>query len=354
MSRYQHYTDEHPQHKALDLWQRLIARCIDFGAYWLLIYAYRYFAYNRSMGLAYVISLLIIILVEPLMIRFFKTTPGKAVFGIRVSAPGGKRLSFIEAYARTFYMISIGLGFIVIPLYNVYRLYKSYKHYMESGETQWDEGYEYTFKIRNSRLITTTGALCAVVIAAAVIVFPSAAQMPKHRGDITLEQFTENVNRHMHYRHIPESIGMRYDGVYGVLADPPRDEWINPGLRSTSFRRNVAGIDVVETNGFVTEVTLTNTEIRTSNPIFFINHIIYPVYKSFALAQEDIGVLSVVFGDAHRELRSITDNMADWGMSGTHVFIVGAVEVTFNYERLPGTRSDIPHAQYDMYFSMKK
>lgn len=73
-----------------------------------------------------VITNILVLLAEPLFLAFTGTTPGKFCFGLRVTADGGKKLTYREALHRTWSVMWKGYG-LFIPVYWIVRLYKSYK-----------------------------------------------------------------------------------------------------------------------------------------------------------------------------------------------------------------------------------
>lgn len=55
-------------------------------------------------------AIALMLLLEPLCLHYFGTTPGKRLLGLYVERPDGGRLSFGEAARRTFDVLSCGLG----------------------------------------------------------------------------------------------------------------------------------------------------------------------------------------------------------------------------------------------------
>ena len=226
-------------------WRRFFARSLDLSLYEIFWHMFAYFVLHWNIsGLSLVttiVSCVLMLLIEPVFLHFFGTTPGKAVFGIKITRLDKSRLTMSQGYSRTWEVLWRGQG-LGIPFYAVYRQYKSYKLCKESGEMDWD--YDNLYTIRDKKIwrpvvfVLITAAMLAVIG-----LIPYAADMPKHRGDITAGQFCENMNRAMRYHKVDGSVGQLDNGAYAAVASyvwPPA-----PELR------------ISETNGVVTEVTLT-------------------------------------------------------------------------------------------------
>ena len=298
-----------PAPKADKLWCRPVARCVDLGVYWLLLYAVTYFIFHRNIqwrvaeNFAY--AWIIMLLLEPLFLEVFKTTPGKALFGIRVTCIAGDRFEMIELYAR---VLSI-LSRLFIPIYNVYKIVKSYKAYRKTGEIDWDEGIRYTIKGDFLGRRVAACALCMLIIAATITISPYAADMPKHRGDLTIEQFTENVNRYLSYHGI---VNMRYEGAAGFVDASTFETRWRESWMPVSVRRETLKVDFTETNGFVTEVTLTMSNISELNVSDeYCNAVVFAIFYSYVGAQEGMDAVKMYLSGAHGRLRQSLKTMTD-------------------------------------------
>lgn len=124
-------------------WRRLFARDLDnmlcaTGAV-LLFYDFLY-----SQVVTLLASLVLMLLMEPMCLHFFGTTPGKWIFGIRVTDTEEQRLSYGAGLERTWTVLWEGEA-LRIPLIMHYFLYKSYKT-AEAGEPlpwEWDSELSY-------------------------------------------------------------------------------------------------------------------------------------------------------------------------------------------------------------------
>ncbi|MBE5967067.1 MAG: MerR family transcriptional regulator [Lachnospiraceae bacterium] len=181
-------------------WRRFFARAFDLFIYRIPWEAFLAFAFHINLtdrsawGNLFdtFIAIVIMLFIEPLWLHLFGTTPGKAIFGLRIENADGRQLSYSEGLERTWGVISTGLGFN-IPIYNLVRLWKSYKICSENEMQPWDELISYTIKDRRwYRNVLFVGAYAAAF--GILLMIHSAQLLPPNRGDLTIAQFVENYN----------------------------------------------------------------------------------------------------------------------------------------------------------------
>ncbi len=150
-------------------------------------------------GIDIIAALVIMLLLEPVFLHFFRTTPGKWILGIRIESPLGRTLTYKEGLDRTIEVIWFGLG-AMIPLYSLYRLYKSFDDYAEDRKLHWEyeSMYSYTFQdtgnYRCVLCVLAYGGQC--VLALGVVL---AQLIPPNLGKLTIEEFAENMNYYAEY-----------------------------------------------------------------------------------------------------------------------------------------------------------
>ncbi|MCL2226987.1 MAG: RDD family protein [Oscillospiraceae bacterium] len=188
-------------------WRRLIARIVDMVFYTLLWWPIVYLAFHWNMLLMnwaafgaslLVFSLALMILLEPIFLAFLGTTPGKRLFGIRLRTEHGGKLSILQGYRRIFRVLTHGCGFVVIPIYNFVRMYKACKRCQIEGSVEWDEGIEYT----SSGEFPIQAFLGVICVAVSIFIFGAvyfAADMPRHRGQVTVARFEENLDAYWRF-----------------------------------------------------------------------------------------------------------------------------------------------------------
>lgn len=91
--------------------------------------------YEALFGFAILLSTL---LVEPLWFAMIGTTPGKALFHIRVRNRDGTRLSFSRAFGRRLSVLIRGEG-LGIPILSLVTHIMAYSRLSNHGVTSWDE-----------------------------------------------------------------------------------------------------------------------------------------------------------------------------------------------------------------------
>lgn len=197
-------TIEQPIQTVTHPWIRFLARMLDLNAYTLLWTAFaqlilRFNSGNLKLGnlLDSFIAFGIMLLLEPLLLSTWGTTPGKWVFGLVVRDSEGNKLDYRKAAARTWGVIGSGCGYN-IPFYNLYCFYKSYRKCSDFKPLPWEEDGSYSIKDTKSyRAVLYVAAFIIMVFIAYVINLQ--VLMPMNRGDITSAEYAENCNEFIRY-----------------------------------------------------------------------------------------------------------------------------------------------------------
>lgn len=180
-------------------WQRFFARLLDAQIYrslWVLILpALGFNMLKSSRGGVLLLELLTLgtmFLLEPLLLSRFGTTPGKWLFGLRVTSPDGRRLTYAEGRERTAYLFWYGIR-LNLPFFRLYRLYVSYTDEQQEKELPWEDRSEQTIRDHAGWRFAAAAALAVLLIAGGVlrVLLPYG---PTHRGELTIAQFAENYN----------------------------------------------------------------------------------------------------------------------------------------------------------------
>ncbi len=125
-------------------WRRYAARCLDSVVYGMLAYP---LLRNLDVGTTFVtvVNLVAMLLLEPLQLRLFGTTIGKAILGLRLTDLEEQHIRYSAGLERTWMVLWEGMG-LRIPLVEYYFLYKSY-NLCEDGEfLPWEWDSEVTCK----------------------------------------------------------------------------------------------------------------------------------------------------------------------------------------------------------------
>lgn len=181
-------------------WRRYLARSLDFGLYSLLWYAFWELVMRRSplqMGTAgqilhTLVTMGLMLVLEPLLLWRFGATPGKWIFGLRLENDDGGRPDYWAGLGRTLLVLQKGLCF-QIPIASLVCQIKSYKR-CKAGEPQpWDEGFRYT--IRDTRAYRgLVYALSVLMTAGLMFLTTLGGRMPPNRGGLDVADFAQNYN----------------------------------------------------------------------------------------------------------------------------------------------------------------
>lgn len=138
-------------------WRRYWARMVDLEFYALVIgFAVRDFLLRDA--LAPLLTFSAMLLAEPLWLRLFGTTPGKAIFGIRVTDGEDGTLGYGAGLERTWMVLLEGMA-LNIPFIGWYFQYRALQAAENGEELSWEQESELTF--RDDAL--WRNGLCAVV-----------------------------------------------------------------------------------------------------------------------------------------------------------------------------------------------
>ena len=201
---------------------------------------------NLMFFLSIGLGLLLTFVLEPVLIHWFGTTPGKALLGLCVRDPDGGRLSYDKAVFRTGGVLLKGMG-LGIPIISQIQLIRSCSA-CEKGETlPWEE--DTVLVLRDTKAWRT--AVFVVLYAALTlggIGICLMAELPANRGDLTVAEFCENFNRQADVLDYTRA-RLEPDGTWKLLDHGDAlimEDALGPDLPDLQF---------TETNGTVTGLT---------------------------------------------------------------------------------------------------
>ena len=180
-------------------WQRFFARLLDGQIYrtlWMLLLpALGFNMLKNSRGGMLFLELLTLgtmFLLEPLLLSRFGTTPGKWLFGLRVTSPDGRKLTYAEGRERTAYLFWYGIR-LNLPFFRLYRLYVSCTDEQQGKELPWEDGSEQTIRDHAGWRFAAAAVLAAALVVGGAlrVLLPVG---PAYRGELTVAQFAENYN----------------------------------------------------------------------------------------------------------------------------------------------------------------
>ena len=179
-------------------WRRYFARYFDMSVYstvWAIVYLGIFRIGDAGIGVRFfewLVSLLFMVLLEPLFLSRFGTTPGKAIFGLRISALSGEKLTYSEAAHWTRGVIYSGMG-LNLPFVNLWCNWKSYRRCSAGEAEPWEEDANYS--IRDTKGWRIVLFLVAESLLIGLITFLSLRAMaPPHCGALSKDEYIDNMN----------------------------------------------------------------------------------------------------------------------------------------------------------------
>ena len=197
-------------------WRRYFARTLDYAlclTLWELFLSLvlRVNILSTSFWLNVVnvaMALGLMCVLEAACLHFFGTTPGKALFGLKLTRSDGSHLGFLDALWRTGRAVLLGMG-LMIPLAALITLILSYQRCRHQVPQPWtldDEGWSdpsggWTpfFEQKGSVLRVLGYVGCEIAMVAALVLGSLVAATPWHHGSLTVKDFVSNYNHLLTY-----------------------------------------------------------------------------------------------------------------------------------------------------------
>ncbi|HHV42148.1 MAG TPA: RDD family protein [Clostridiaceae bacterium] len=180
--------------------RRFLARFLDWSIYYVI---WNYISLIlirgkivRGLLLMYADTMAvmaIMLILEPLLLSFLGTTPGKTVMGLRIRTDEGNKLSLKDAFKRTFQVFADGMGFNILVI-NLLNMAWARRNCLAGKALLWEQKHSYTIESTKLWRGIVAGLAIVVLIFFGLPPIYQAAQYPLHRGDITPLQYVENVN----------------------------------------------------------------------------------------------------------------------------------------------------------------
>lgn len=148
-----------------------------------------------------ILAIGIVFIVEPLLIHFFGTTPGKRIFGIRIVSEDGSRLTLGQAFRRSALLLIFGCG-VYLPVLYIITQIVSFNRCRRGTVLRWDIG----IRIESQGPATKKNVLPAIFIGIGMGILATACiaigNMVPNKGRITEDQFYENCKHLVQYENI--------------------------------------------------------------------------------------------------------------------------------------------------------
>lgn len=333
-------------------WKRYFARLIDETIYlifWHMILSLGFHMNIRQTGLAFVVigtimQSVLLLLVEPVMLSRFGTTPGKFLFGFRVSAESGARLTWREAYDRTGIVLKRGLGFY-IPVYGLIREYSSYRDCKKGEILEWEEDNILTLDERHMRWKVIAAVLVLSVLDVLNYFVWQAGALPQNIGNITAAQYAENFNHLQEFYQIdhqmnhpeflpPYNDSMKRLNQYGDW-EQMDGKWyvVDTGVDYPDLPR----IQFTEKDGVLTEISLSSEYKDEKMEIPVYGDLMALASLSYICAQDDYHLLLSPPSRLYNRVKEYGDQCSDFMINEAGV----KVQASFDYSGY-----EIRQAQY--------
>ena len=136
------------------------------------------------------------LLLEPLFLHFWGTTPGKWILGIRLRQANGEKLTMAQSLRRTWGVFSRGMGFN-IPFHSYWQTFRCYQQSLEGERMPWTWPHDAPpERMEVSTNVESSATYVAVQILVIFLMFAMTLQalLPPNRGRLDMAEFCENYN----------------------------------------------------------------------------------------------------------------------------------------------------------------
>lgn len=237
-------------------WRRYFARTIDMILYGLISFIFfalinpnqPYQVFDLRDKIDYVVSILLMLFLEPLWLMLWGTTPGKWILGLQVRGRGDEKLTYSQGFARTRKLFLLGLG-LGIPIVEIIALVLSYRRCVRQEDAPWDDNISYSIKDTSFwRGCLAFGALILMVLANEGV--KKIEFLPPHRGDVRIKEFSENYN---YYSSLYEKDKGQY--ILGTNGQFTKKEFNSVAYYSIDKQAGPS-ITYKFTDGFISEISM--------------------------------------------------------------------------------------------------
>lgn len=254
-------------------WRRYFARTLDYAlclTLWELFLSavLRVNILSPSAGqtiLSVIMSLGLLCVLEAAFLHFFGATPGKALFGLKLTRSDGSYFGFLDALWRTSRAVLFGLG-LMIPLLTFVSLILSFlrcRHQISQpwalDDESWSDpsgGRTPFFEQRGSVLRVVGFVGCYAAIIALTMLGSLVAATPWHHGSLTAKEFADNYNHLLTYASAPDSPGEKLGANGTWYQTNPNVFVFHTGVEPPTFQ-------LTEKDGRLTQVSFS---ISSSQP----------------------------------------------------------------------------------------
>lgn len=171
----------------------------------------------------------LLLICEPVLLSLLKFTPGKAIFGIRVSDNSGNKLTYPAAISRTWKMLLRGLGLRVFP-FSILTLIICTVKKLKGKTLSWEENSSLRAKDNRQIRWFLYFILFLMMLAAQIWLGLQGPQL-KGASDGSIRGFSDSYNRLLRYKNISDH---HLDPDGEVIIDEDLSQYVND---STAMHR---------------------------------------------------------------------------------------------------------------------
>ena len=247
---------------------------------------------NLAAVSSFVVSLTAVVLlafVEPLFLRLWGTTPGKALLGMRLTGPDGKNVPYTEGLARYFLMMWYGQGF-EIPVWSLIQGYRSVRRCWDDEPQPWDVEVAYIAKPFRARYGVGL-VLATLLVLTAGEAANSWSQTPPNRGDVTVAEFAENYNRQADYLGFGGRTYLDETGQW--QEEPGNPNAVTVGDFGIETWPEARELHFTLEDGHITAITLTGTIENVEEGVDTPNGLVPRIVMSLAWGREEASFWSL-------------------------------------------------------------
>ena len=238
-------------------WQRFAARMFDlFFCHCLLLLTIPLFVHTSPVTqtgsglvwLAGVLDLGLMFFVEPLLLHWWGTTPGKRLMGLEIRDADGAKLSLAAAYSRTGWLLWYGLG-LGAPLVDLWRLWRSYAECTDGKALPWEEDESQTRRDAHPWRFALP-FVCGAALLGLLVTAVQWSSLPPHRGELTRQEFVGNYNALARFHELDTAGGrLTTNGSWGVIPDHEihiPSHWEYPAVTFTERDGYLVGVEFLQ------------------------------------------------------------------------------------------------------------
>ncbi len=196
-------------------WRRYFARQFDFALYGLLWSLAAQWGLRLNIGGSYVmlkvlstvVGAVLMVVIEPFLLHFWGTTPGKWLFGMEIRTPNGEKLAIRTGFYRTWQVFTGGMGWD-IPIWAGTGCIRAIRRARQascrgtlttaatsscmSAKTKWYRVLMFLF--------------AWLLVLAAEFGISLYADLPRNTGRLTFAQYVDNCNNVLKYHVLGRSM----------------------------------------------------------------------------------------------------------------------------------------------------